>query len=696
MAYADLLDSEGIKSQYLVVIKPRRLANTASWALVSGTKYSQTFSFGQVVTCKHNDTLLDQASSSSLSDGDWYWNEISQILYIDIGSDPALADIVATYELYIGTFDGHFNRDPLDSSSRVVYYEPLISRSPQIQSTSTDTLFGFLPSLSTSIEIVNLTQYLQEHLYSSSFNRCDVAVYHWLDELETGNVKLVTRGVCGSVSSNDQTVQITVYDNNSLFNAEFRHPTGDSFYAESDFAFLDPNFQARPIRKVYGLVDAFIPVNIDYQSVNPANTDNRTWSCLKPHTNLGSVSTTVPASPACTTTRTYVASINGIMIGDSVWIDSSLGSGFDEFVIVTAIGANYFEHAIVANIAQPTDVIKRSFVGNVTVFKDGVAYTAQYGKHYDEYTDGVHSIAGFSFFSTMEADLGISVLTPQDLVYARLYGNKDTVTLGGNPFGTNSAVAGCLTQGVVVFFDIMKNYLEIEEAKIDLTAFTTLQSTLADELGFAIPSQGQLNFPTFKDLFSQLAISLLLKIFINDDNEFSITQTGPVGATNKTIADDEILRNSFSYNFDYNDIRSDIFVQYKAREVSQRNQPGQLYYSLVNADNPVAKRLHQIKKQETYTSLHFIESEAQTLANRLSYALGERRGIISFTTKNRFFDSEINQVVSISRTKIPGYAYDVDTLRTSAAIIVSTDKSLAEIKITLDDQKGIEDNSDNW
>ena len=47
MTYVTLLSNEGAISQFLAVIKPRRLAG--AWELISGTKYKQGFDFGEIV-----------------------------------------------------------------------------------------------------------------------------------------------------------------------------------------------------------------------------------------------------------------------------------------------------------------------------------------------------------------------------------------------------------------------------------------------------------------------------------------------------------------------------------------------------------------------------------------------------------------------------------------------------------------------
>lgn len=702
MAYADLLDNEGIKSQYLAIMKPRRVIDSASWSLVSGTTYEQSFDFGEIIILTSDDSTLTLATSTALSDGDWYYDVDNENLLIDIGVNPNTKEIVGTYEIYLGTFDAHFNKDPLDSSTRSVYYEPLIVQSPQINSSATDALFGFLPSLSTQISISNATQFLQRHIYESSWNRIDISLYHWLDELITDNVKLVSKGFCSSIRSNDNQISIRIFDNNEIFDSEYRNVAGLSFYAVSAFPNLDPFYESRPIRHVYGVVDGFIPVNIDYVAESPTTSDNRDWICINPETNLGSLSVNPLVSPSSTATRTYLSNAEGFRVGDTVWIDSASGSGFDEFPIVTAVnksGNHYIEHLSITNVATSSDVVKRSFVGRVDIFRQSVKYTARYGRDYDEYTDGTNKVAGFSFNTSMESNTGITgTLDASDLVFARVYGNLNTETLSASGFGSDSTETGNLAQAIVVIYSIMKNHLGLTEADdLDTATFSSLQGSVSDEVGFAVPHNDDQNFPSFRSLLTELFQTALLKLFYNDDLKYSLVQTGPKGAVDKTIEDDEILKGTFSYGFDYKDIRSDIFVEYARKQVSDRNEKvGEGSFSAVKSTSTLAKRLHKIEKQRTFKSLHYASSEAQTLADRLRYALGDRQGRIVFETKNRFFDSELNDNIKISRSRMPGFSFDRNTLRDREAVVLSSKKSLDKISIELDDQKGIEDNSGSW
>lgn len=695
MTYAANLLVEGITSQYLAVIKPRRLAG--SWSLISGTKYYQLFDYGEITKLEANATEKTKATSSALSDGIWYYDSLEEKLYFDDGYNPATKNIVLTYEIYTGTFDAHWYRNPLDSTGRIVYYEPIIISSPKINASASESLFGYLPVQSSNITLSNAVHVLEKHLYDSSFYLCDVVIYHYLDKLTIANTKKVFSGLCTKISYDDKQIMLSLYDRLGIFDKEYRNVTGNSFYAYSEFSDLDPAYEGRPIRNVYGIVEGFPPVNIDYVADvdTPTVNDNRRYICIADETNLGSVQSSVPASPSSTTTRTYLNSANGFRVGDSVWFDKAS----DEYKIITNVnktGNNYIEHPALSVACAVGNIAKRSFIGNITIYKEDVVYRPLFGRDYTEYTDATNKVVGFDLSTSLETNLGMpSALSASDAIYCRIYGHKNTVTLGAAPFGLDSGETGNLTQAIVVLFDMLKTYTSIAEDDIDLTTFSSLQSSIADEIGFAVPEFSRNDFPIMKDVVNNILKTLLLKIFPNNDLKWTIKQTAPLGSVDKSIEDDEILLNSFKYEFDYNDIISDAILEYAGREYSEKHQASR-DYSRVTKTSAVTKYLHKIDRQKTFKSLHFKLSEAQTLVDRLNYALSERQGICKLSTKNRFFDILLGDNVKISRSRMPGFEYDGNILREREFAIISTAKSLDDIELELIDQKGIEDNLLSW
>jgi hypothetical protein len=208
-----------------------------------------------------------------------------------------------------------------------------------------------------------------------------------------------------------------------------------------------------------------------------------------------------------------------------------------------------------------------------------------------------------------------------------------------------------------------------------------------------VPDSSGEDFKTYKDIISEIMRTAMLRLGKNTSGKWSLMQIGPMGSPSKTIEDDEIQMGSVSYTFDYSDVVSDVVVEYAKQDLGEVVDGG---VSTSSSSSETAKFLHSQRRQKTVPSLHYDATEAATLAQRYSFALAERRGILTIQTKNRFFDVLLGDVIRLSRQKIPGYSYAVGTTRTKDFVVIETLKSLNRVTLTLDDQKGIEDNSGSW
>jgi len=696
LTYSDLLQQENINSQYLLVMSPRRYV--ASWSLFAGSVYSASFDYGYVNAVKSDDTVLTAGSSTSLSANQWYYDFDNETLYVHLGgTDPATTDMVATYELHFGTFDAYWYRIPDDNTSATVYYDPLIVSSPRVRARTTESNFGYIQSQSDNLILSNVTQVLDRHLNDSSFNDADIKIWHYLDQLKLANLKLVLNGICADYTYSERQVSFRLLDRVDVFKQSFRHPSPSaSFYANSlaDVANLDARYESKPIRKVYGVVDGYIPVFTNLAAASSLGREfalvggvQNSADWLKSH-----IIANVPASPASTTSRTYVDSANGFRVGDQVWINSSAGSGSDEYPTVTAVnktGSHYIDHTTTTVLAASASTVERSFLGNFYFVQNAVRYQPLWPRDYfaNWWYLATSDIGAMLFDPSMTGTVGASALTTSDTLYCRIYSPVVSSGLVGESVSTET---GNLTNGISILYDVIKNQLGI--TNLDDGAggtWRTLVASVTDELGFAIPGKAADSWDSYREIIASILQSLLLKLYIDGNDNWAIAQVGPIGSATKTIGDDEILKDSYRQTFDYNELISDAIVEYAFREVSEQNSAtGQ---SLTErALSQVARRLHNIERQKTFKSQHFLAIEAQKLADRLSYIYGDRLSIAKFRTKNRFFDAKINDVITVEKGRLPGAVASADFAT------VSTDKSLREVLIEIDDQKGIEDNSGSW
>jgi hypothetical protein len=677
LSYNTLIQKEGIKQNYLIVMVPKR--NITSWTLFSGTTYYNDFDYGNVVKVTSDDVELTEGSSTTLAANEWYYDVTNERLYVNITS-IATKYVVIFYELFYGTQAAHHYRVPTDDSTRVVYWDPIINKPPQFKSTLADSITGYMPSQGSTIVLNNGEHTLEKHMYSSSFKNASISVYHWLGDLDVDNIKKRYITIGDNISYSDTNVTFSIRDRIDILDLEFRSSV--PFYNTTLFPSLDVAENGYAIRTVFGVVNEALLTNLDYENESPTTSDNRVWGVRAGA--LNQVTKTVPASPVSTTTRTYSSdNVNGMNVGDNVLIDKAT----DEYVIITAIGSNYIEHAaLVSGAATTGDTFVRPTVAKVEIEQSGVIYRALYNR---DYTEAVSSgIVQITFDASMETNLSMSTLTSVEPVFARIYGKANDNTIGGSPFGSDSTTYAALTDPAVILYDLLRDL--VDEADINTTSFTTLSGLISgEEVGFSIPQDKTSLYPTYKELMIRLFTSNLIQLFLDNDLKWEVSRLAPLGSDDVSIEEDEIIDKSLSYRINYNDIINKLFVEYDYKEYSTT-------YNRESYDSDTASYLHEIEKQETFISVLLESSDASTLAKRLSFIYGDRSGIIRFKCKNRFQDNNLIDIIEVGREKHPGFDYVEGTVNTRDYIILEVDKALNEVTIGASDNKGLEDNSGDF
>jgi len=702
MTYENNLEKEGIKAGFLAVLRPAR--RVESWTLYTGSVYYNLFDFGHVYKVEINGVALTEAFTPSLSAGQFYWDFETETLYVRASdsADPDTHFVVVTYELYFGTISAHWNRIPTDETSRVVYFDPIIESPPAIKDSIKDVVYGFRPVQQTAMRLSNAEHSFEKHLYDSSFFNKEILIYHLLGEIESDAFKLVMKGIMTKISYSSGQVSISIYDGNAVFENEFRS-IGEEFYNTTLYPNLNPAFQGKPIRSVLGaMVDGFVPVNVSFVRDNPTTSNNRTWAVRSEGASGHALTATVPASPASTTTRTQVNSAQGFRVGDSVWIDKTT----DEYVFVTAVhyGTDpYIEHAaLVSGAAATGNTVKRGTVGNVEIISQGQRFRAHYNRDYTETVDA-NGVLNFVFSSSLESNLSMpQTLSSSDNVLCRVYGKKNTLTLGGNPYGSNHSQFGNQAALPCVLYDLLKTYHGFAESELNLTSFTDLLASVDDAIGMAVPEKATDSYPKLKNVLIKILQSGLVKLFIDDDLKWKVSVYEPISSFTKEVTSNEIIDGQVDYSFEGQDISSNITVSYAFKELTESALSASgattsgLGFSKALYSSDTAKYLHGASKGFSVESLHLVESEALRLARRLSYVLGDRQGTLGITVKNRFFDETIDAKIRVTTPRLPGFEFDSNTDRSRDLCIEGSEKSLRNVKLSLSDQKGAQDNSGSW
>jgi len=172
-------------------MKPGR--RVSAWTIDPSltSTFTAPFDFGTVIEMTEDGALLTEETSKTLDSGEWFYDASLEKLFVrgSDDSDPSDNFMVATYEIYVGTKDAHFNRVPTDATSKQVYYEPVIQQSPTIRHTQTDANLGVQAVESSGITLLNGEHFLEKHVHDSSFRDRKIDVYHYLLPIGSSDIK---------------------------------------------------------------------------------------------------------------------------------------------------------------------------------------------------------------------------------------------------------------------------------------------------------------------------------------------------------------------------------------------------------------------------------------------------------------------------------------------------------------------------
>lgn len=710
MTRAIEIQKESVNSGFLIVLKPRRVLSSGDFTLVTTNVYKTAFQFGKVVgfTTATNTTLqtettavlFTEAVSSSVALDEFYYDDDTKELFIGISSgDLSTLLLIAEYEIYVSTIGIHFNRIPTDNTSLLTYFEPFIVIEPTLVTSVEDNLFGFVPVSSSQFELSNGTHFWENHVSRSSFHRANADVYHFAGKPITSNFKKIISGLVKRIEFADDRINFNIVDRIELLDADRIGPT----YSTDDFPDLDTRFEDKSVREVFGIANGFQPVNVDFQEESPATSDNRDFAVIKQPASAGDLNDlTATVDSGSTATDTVLVSAQGITVGDSVFMNRV--AGVDEYVIITAVdyGTNTIIHSALGGGAMTAgDTVERSFVAQIQIIQDDERFFPKFNRDYTTTFDvkGAGVASGFTFTTSMEANLSMPRnLSPSDQIIVKVYGTKELPQEGGGDFGSLDSEKNVLVNPVARIYQFLRE-LNIPEAEINVTQFTSLEASVQEKVSTINVQNSTDSFRTYKDLILIYLKSSLLRLYLDEDGLWSISQLGPLGAASLTLEDNDMAPvGTFRYEFNYDDIYSKITIIGDISELERAPLPDSAPIEQItkSAVSGLAEFFHSSSKVFEQETGLMDDADFDRVLKRYKFALEDRRGQLTIGAKTRIFDTNIDDVVDIQRTKMPGFDFDSTIDRIKSFAVREKRRNLKSVTLVLDDQQGIEDNSGSW
>lgn len=725
MTFAANNENPKIEKHTLLIVKPR--IRLTGFEVVSGSVFRAPWPHPYVISraWKVYDEAdgLDISAPNPPNNTSGYYDRAAGYFYV-FSEDDLLAPenpddydfpgVTVEFELPLSDQAFTGPRDPLDADSEHVNWIPAMPSSPLAQIGSRETVYGFVPMGSSVIEILNHDAFLNPIAKDASFYRAPMKAYLLANsDLQAGaaysEVREIFKGFATGFRAGEDKAFVTCTDFISFFDKRItmRKITDTSFGSA-----IEPRARVTNnewfIPRVFGIHERFQPIAVDYDA-SPSETNNRIFVTHERDYALdgsnhddGDLGYTVDHLAANTTNRTYFTTQPKVRAGDSMIIQRS---GVPQYVFVTGVGANYVDHGAdaIGTSVLAGDIATRYFIGTVHLKdQDGNVYTLKAGRDFTRLVDNTNNVRGFILADNLETTYGM-LNTPYDPstweISCTLYGKK-----GLDAYEDASAVGAVVDKGGIAAQGISALYRLIVEAGIDQSeiaegTFQAVQGT-SYAMGVQIPpARNVTTETTYRDTINAILTSNLYKLAIMEEGTLKIglVEVGPMASVEYRAG--ELNHKELEFEHDYAKVYSEIFLEYNRVNVVETDpfSTQQTEYASVIAESAAAFSLHFIKNGLEIQTLLVDPDEAEQLAQRFAFMLGERRGFWQISLEQPYTDkSNLGAVYELSRQKMPGAAYVEGTQRAQNLVVVEVNKNSGGVTMTLEDQKGVQDNAADW
>lgn len=708
MTYASEIAKAAPKTISLASIRPRR--RITEWTLfdAGSNTWSAPWDTNFVdALYDQNFQSIDEATGIAncvATDSSWYHDRVNGVIYGNFTgtNDPTARIVIVEWDLLLASEDINFYRNPNDPNSEIVPWNAGIVKTPALTQGNPDTIFGFVPIQSSDAVIECCSDLILEHMHDWSIYRSQVKIWQCFGDLVQTNIAEVLRAVCRGVSTAKGQASFSIINPMELLTDAYP----ETRFHISDFANLDPAKNNFPIRKVYGYVAGFLPINIDFNKT-ASTTVNRDWAVSRDQTDKGVLVQTIDDLSASNTgSRTYFFLTPQFNVGDTIFIDQNAtptyATGLGVPLQVTAVNRalKYIDHTnLVGRVIAANDKVHRGFVSYVTIQdENGSKYPLAFGRDWTE-SNFANNTKGFTLADNFEAALVGSFPSPFDpaihSINIGVYGETtvpkklDNVT----DFCAVTDEGGIFANPTGMIWDILTNQIQDfkETISLDETGFLALAAVTNRPVGFAIPDKSSDSFPTYIEILGNLLKTELIRMHVKTVNavaSLTATQIAPTSTADATVTDQEFVNPDFRW--DYQDTYNEIVVSYGFREIPV----DQADTIDVTVDSNITTYLHRISRSLSFRSLHYRTVDATLLANRLSYIFGERKGTLTCNLPTEFMERVIDDDLDLEVTHLPGN--NPDDIGSRTYRLSQHTKTQQGLSIVLDDQKGVEDNEGSW
>lgn len=685
MAFADEITKNDSKRVTFVTVSPK-----IDQTLFSYTQTEANVRYIDIpfrVTNMSGRTAIGYIPTSADSNR-WYYDSTTNRLYYTGASilGNSFSDSIITY--MIGLTTGETVRLPYDFvSGETIMFDARLQSPPRVTSDISNSLYGILSISASPLEIINTDRYYSFYLaHRASWLNAEVVTTLCVN----GEYKRIFTGIASNVYVNDGVVSVSVKSKTSVLQKTNDYGTGDTRYinCSSLIGSFAENDKEKPIPYFnYQTKTEYVPMLIQtyeapHGTVLNVNTTGVDFKCfrqpdetvLAKRETVGGAwqfcykpSFTTITSPSFGTISSFTVynshvnyrdptfDVNGnfvkftpnpvcfisssakVPIGTSITITSGIYNGF-KLIIMESSGTGPYTHygAIQGGYLGTTSTIP------TMTLSPYVPVTLEVGDKLCPLIQGLdYSYGGITIGDVYKLTVSFN---PTTVGYAF---NVGTITSDNTKVHVGYTISNA---SYYIGNDIDKVLLNASGAGVT----TTLPEYSVSEIAtFKVPEVG--SSETYLTTLERLLKSIGAYIRVNGAGEFELGMFSQVTSTAYSITTEDILKNTFNVNINYEDIYTDFYTK---NEITNNS---------ITTYSANARLIHGFQKRADETNLLATPSTSARLGN-LRAIRSAHVTEYSFRTSHRFAESQVGDRVTITHPDILTSTGSANCIVTSVAI----------------------------
>lgn len=747
MSFTTQISKDSTRLIYFVRMKPRIKIAHGDFTNLSGSVYY--ISFPYIVDLVENvGADLSLGSSSSLSAGEFYYDQDAGRLYIR-KSDSTAPDsddyFVLTFRLHFCSQEMLMTSDPLDSASETVEWDGSLDIHPEIQQGGDIKSFGFYAVGSTSFTVRNVDD-LQPYLYDISTRYAEVEVWGVAGRVASANISKIFTASAGTFNVRKNEITFRLYDKSNTFNTKVSNGSGENYFDSTVLNDIDPAYRGAPIRKIFGRVRGFTPVNVSYVG-GGTTSDNRDWVVC--HDSCGYAPIDITGTGAFSHSGPYhllnvgtIANAQKFKPGDLVRAYDSGGSCWSYVHSISGTTIQVYPEGAYG-LTSGTGHLEKSFVQRVFMIQDDQLFIISPG--YWTHATFSQGTRGFTLDANAEAFANGVSGTPAtfdpangDKLFVDVEGDLTLPTIDGTPFYSGNTAPIRIYSGLIQLYAFIKSVFGMDESEINTDSFVDADAVVGNfgtnyvygaQVGFAVPQMALGDFPTYKEVIDKILFTMMCNAYVNEDGKFTVAPLVNPASEDTDLIGEEIMNFDAEMGFDdiaqvrvLNNFSETTIVTQRTNDADGFSEYTGTNFESIEYDHwcgsiydyRASNEAQYLHKNPTSTDLEtYLDTGVDIVSmllnygrwptilhipdwynNRLASLYGDRTGTIRMEISRTNFTRNAFDVIDVTSRFLPGKSPLSDQTRTMQ--VASLTKDPNRVELVLDDLRGINENSGDW